>query len=178
MLPYFLQQNIKIIVSFFTFSFGCLVFFNSGMTTNTEIEKASRVLILKSERKLILYKENKEIFRCSISLGKNPIGQKNEEGDGRTPEGKYILDWRNPNSKFYKSIHISYPNEADKKRAKAKGVSPGGQIMIHGIKNGRAWIGKLHLLKDWTQGCIAVTNKEMDILWNSINDGTPVEIRK
>jgi murein L,D-transpeptidase YafK len=99
------------------------------------------------------------------------------QGDHKTPEGIYILDRRNPRSQFYKSIHISYPSQQDRARAKTQGVSPGGDIYLHGLPNGYGWIGQGHRLKDWTDGCIAVTNEEIDEIWRTVPDGTPIEIR-
>ncbi|RYD70798.1 MAG: hypothetical protein EOP84_26055, partial [Verrucomicrobiaceae bacterium] len=93
------------------------------------------------------------------------------------PEGNYIIDWRNPKSVCFRSLHISYPDSADKARARTQGVSPGGNIMIHGLPNGFGWIGRLHRLRNWTDGCVGVTNPEMLELWQAIPDGTPIEIR-
>lgn len=139
--------------------------------------QADKVLVYKSERKLHLMKAG-EIFRTySIAIGDNPVGHKEQKGDEKTPEGKYTLDWRNSNSICYKSIHISYPNKADKLWAQKKGVSPGGDIMIHGILNGYEWVGKDHVKQDWTDGCIAVSNEEMDEIWKSVRNGTPIEIK-
>jgi len=111
-----------------------------------------------------------------VSLGRNPRDHKVEEGDGRTPEGRYTLDWRNPNSRFYRAIHISYPNARDRARAAELGVDPGGSVMLHGLPNGLEDIGRSHVGKDWTDGCIAVTNQEMDEIWEKTPDGTPIEI--
>jgi murein L,D-transpeptidase YafK len=95
----------------------------------------------------------------------------------KTPEGLYSIDYRNPHSDYHLALHISYPAPDDVKRAAARGVSAGGDIMIHGLPNGRGWIGKLHRQKDWTAGCIALTDKEIEELWRITPDGTPVEIR-
>ena len=138
---------------------------------------ADRVLVLKKERKLLLLSGNKTLKTYSISLGGNPVGPKAREGDHKTPEGIYVLDRRNPHSRFYKSIHISYPSTKERAQAQGQGVSPGGDIMIHGLPNGYGWVGKAHRLHDWTDGCIAVTNEEMDQIWRAVPDGTPVEIR-
>jgi murein L,D-transpeptidase YafK len=97
-------------------------------------------------------------------------------GDGRTPEGIYSVDGRNPKSAFHFSLHLSYPNSADTARASAMGVPPGGDIMIHGIKNGLGWLGSLHRFVDWTQGCVAVTNDEIEEIWDMVPDGIRVEI--
>lgn len=106
-----------------------------------------------------------------ISLGPDPAGHKGREGDGRTPEGRYIIDRRNPKSAYHLSLHISYPNDSDRERARAAGVHPGGDIMIHGQRNGGA-----RRDGDWTQGCIAVTDQEMDEIWSLVPDGVAVEI--
>ncbi len=143
-----------------------------------DLLKADRVLVKKAERKLILLKDG-EVFRdYDIALGDSPMGHKQFEGDERTPEGRYTLDWRNSKSKFYRSIHISYPNRQDQKFAVAQGRSPGGMIMIHGQPNNSsdaisAWV--LDQM-DWTDGCIAVKNDEMDEIWAAIDNGTPIEI--
>ncbi len=135
------------------------------------------VLLLKSRRMLYLMQGDTILQGFPVALGKNPIGPKRRTGDGRTPEGVYGLDWRNPNSQFYRSIHISYPNDNDIARARRSGVSPGGAIMIHGLPNGQGHIGARHLASDWTDGCVAVTNEEMDIIWHMVDDDTPIEIR-
>jgi murein L,D-transpeptidase YafK len=106
-----------------------------------------------------------------IALGREPAGHKRCEGDGRTPEGRYTIDRRNPNSRYHLSLHISYPNSADRERAQSQGLDPGGDIMIHGLKPGVD-----HPASDWTEGCIAVTDAEMDEIWRMVADGTPVEI--
>ncbi len=112
-----------------------------------------------------------------VAFGANPKGHKQQEGDERTPEGKYVLDYKKKNSSFYKAIHISYPNDEDKRQAKEKGVSPGGQIMIHGQKNGIGWLSFITQRFNWTDGCIAVSNDDMDQIWNAVDVGTPIEIK-
>lgn len=139
--------------------------------------KADRVLVLKSERRLLLLRDGHALESYRIALGRNPVGDKVEEGDGRTPEGRYLLDWRNPGSRFYRSLHISYPNRQDRERARALGVPPGGAIMIHGLSERAALVGAEHVKWDWTEGCIAVTNAEIDRIWRLVDDGTPIEIR-
>lgn len=134
------------------------------------------VLVKKSELKMYLISNGKKIKEYSISLGAKPKGHKEQEGDERTPEGKYFLDYKKSDSSFYKAIHISYPNEEDKAKAKEKGVNPGGLIMIHGQKNGLGWLSWLSQNFNWTNGCIAVTNSEMDEIWNLVKVGTPIEI--
>jgi murein L,D-transpeptidase YafK len=112
----------------------------------------------------------------SVSLGAVPRGHKQQEGDERTPEGLYSIDAHNPNSSFHLSLQISYPNELDRARAEEAAVDPGGLIMIHGLPNGLGWLGPLHRLFDWTDGCVAVTSAEMDEIWESVAIGTPVRI--
>jgi len=141
------------------------------------IEKADFVLVIKSEATLYLIKNGKVLKKYHVAFGANPKGHKQQEGDERTPEGKYILDYKKENSSFYKAIHISYPSNEDKKRAKEKGVSPGGQIMIHGQKNDIGWLSFITQRFNWTDGCIAVTNSAMDEIWDSVNIGTPIEIK-
>ena len=141
------------------------------------IEKADSVLIIKSESKLYLKKNGVVIKIYHVAFGANPKGHKQQVGDERTPEGKYILDYKKKNSSFYKAIHVSYPNAKDKKRAKQKGVNPGGQIMIHGQKNGLGWLSFITQNINWTDGCIAVSDDAMDEIWNAVVVGTPVEIK-
>ena len=136
-----------------------------------------QVIVFKHDRKLVLLSKGKEIRTYKVALGSQPVGPKTRQGDHRTPEGSYILDSRNPNSQFYKAFHISYPNAKDKEIAKKLGVSPGGDIMLHGLGKEYGWVGQAHTLHDWTNGCIAVTNEEMDELWKLIRVGTPIEIR-
>jgi len=138
---------------------------------------ADKVLILKGQRALILLKDGRPLKEYCVSLSKNAIGRKEQEGDKKTPEGIYTIDYRNPKSSFHLSLHISYPNADDVASAKAKGVSPGSLIMIHGLRNGLGLLGKLHRLFDWTGGCIAVTNPEIEEICCAVKDGTPVEIR-
>ncbi len=135
------------------------------------------VRVVKSESKLYLIKSGKIIKEYHVAFGANPKGHKQQEGDERTPEGKYILDYKKSDSSFYKSIHISYPNEQDKIRAKEAGVDPGGLIMIHGQKNGLGFLGFITQRLNWTDGCIAVTNSEMDEIWQAVDVGTPIEIK-
>jgi murein L,D-transpeptidase YafK len=139
--------------------------------------KADFVLVDKSERSLFLLKNGKVIGSYRVALGRNPLGPKVQEGDKRTPEGQYRIDSRNAASGFYRALHISYPNAADRERANQAGVAPGGDIMIHGMKNGFGWIGRLHRLVDWTNGCIAVTDQEMREIWSAVPNSTPIEIR-
>jgi murein L,D-transpeptidase YafK len=138
---------------------------------------ADRILIEKKARQLTLLSKGNVIKTYNIALGTNPDGPKEMQGDYRTPEGTYIIDSRNRDSRYHISLHISYPNEEDKRRAKSKGVSPGGDIMIHGLMNGYSWVGDSHTSFDWTKGCIAVTDEEIEEIDKLVPDGTIVEIR-
>lgn len=138
---------------------------------------ADKVIVLKSERTLELLDHNKVLKKYKVALGGNPVGRKERQGDYKTPEGLYILDRRNEHSRFYRSLHISHPNSQDRLWAKKSGAAPGGDIMLHGLPNGNGWIGNGHRLRDWTDGCVAVTNEEMDEIWRAVADGTPIEIR-
>ena len=139
--------------------------------------RADKVLVLKGDRVLELRKGGSVLKRYRISLGRNPVGAKQRQGDKRTPEGSYVIDGRNPASGYHLALHVSYPSAADRRRAGKLGVAPGGDIMVHGIKNGYGWIGPLHALVDWTSGCIAVTDPEIEEIWRAVPDGTPIEIR-
>jgi murein L,D-transpeptidase YafK len=110
-------------------------------------------------------------------LGRNPVGPKQEEGDMKTPEGVYTIDYRNPNSDYHLALHISYPSAEDTARATARGVNAGSDIMIHGLPNGKSWIGTAHRNMDWTAGCIAITDEEIEELWRVTPEGTTIEIR-
>ena len=136
------------------------------------------VLVKKAKRELYLYAGPDLIKTYKIALGKKPIGQKQKEGDSKTPEGLYTLDWRNPHSKFYRSIHVSYPNKSQARTAKEAGIDPGGAIMIHGQPND--WSERIKLTfssNDWTEGCIALENQDMIEVWDLVKDGTPIEIK-
>ena len=124
-----------------------------------------------------MFKGGNQIKTYRIALGASPVGAKREEGDMKTPEGIYKIDCRNPQSSFHLALHISYPSDDDNKRAAAHGVSAGSDIMIHGIQNGRGWIGAFHRRNDWTAGCIAGTDEEIEELWGVTADGTTIEIR-
>ena len=135
-----------------------------------------KIVVDKSNRTLQLISQGTVIRSYHIALGGNPVGHKQQEGDQRTPTGIYTLDYKNERSIAHRSIHISYPNAADKARAKSLGVSPGGNIMIHGQMNGFGALGWLNQQRDWTDGCIAVTNAEMDEIMAAVQIGTMIEI--
>jgi murein L,D-transpeptidase YafK len=131
------------------------------------------VRVDKSERTLTLYAVGRPVRTFNgIQLGDAPVGHKRYQGDERTPEGRYTIDYGNPQSAYHLSLHISYPNDADRAYARARGRSPGGEIFIHGQPNG--WNGRVR--GDWTDGCIAIANSEIEVLWSLVGDGTPIEI--
>jgi murein L,D-transpeptidase YafK len=141
------------------------------------IGKADQVLVVKGEYRLYLMQNGKVMQSFPVTFGANPKGHKQQQGDERTPEGQYSLGYKNPNSSFYKSVHISYPNARDREGASKRGVSPGGDIMIHGQPNGWGRWSPVIQLFNWTDGCIALSNKNMDIIWESVSPGIPIEIR-
>ena len=140
-------------------------------------EIVDRVLVEKSERRLTLLHDGVAVKTYRVALGREPVGDKERQGDGRTPEGTYTIDRRNAASQYHRSLHIDYPDAAHRARARKLGVSPGGDIFIHGLPNGFAWTGAAQHYADWTAGCIAVDNDEIDEIWKLVRDGTPVEIR-
>ena len=152
-----------------------------GATVEAQLHSVDRdhidlVVIYKDDRLLQLKSNGRVVRSYEVALGAEPKGHKLTEGDNRTPEGVYTLDWRNASSQFYRSIHISYPGEDDQASALRKGLSPGGLIMIHGLPNGRGAGEMSHPSSDWTNGCIAVTNEEMDEIWSLVEDGTTIMI--
>jgi murein L,D-transpeptidase YafK len=161
----------------FTALVGVFCLASIAQDTATPAMPIDHVVVYKKERTLQLVSHGKIVQSYKVALGGKPVGAKSVIGDHRTPEGDYVLDWRNPHSHFYKSIHISYPNLQDRATARQKGASPGGDVFLHGLPNGYGWVGASHRLKDWTDGCIAVTNEEMDEIWRRVSDGTPIAIR-
>jgi len=135
-----------------------------------------QVIINKAKRELLLMRGCKVIKSYAAALGRTPVGAKTRQGDGKTPEGIYSISGRSAASAFHRALRISYPNSADRTQARKLGVAPGGDIMIHGLPNGQGHIGKAHRLTDWTEGCIAVTNEEIEEIWRMVTDGTKVEI--
>ena len=149
----------------------------SSISQASEFPVADKVVVEKEKRKLHLIKDD-EIFRTfDIALGIAPVGDKKSEGDHKTPEGIYSLDTRNPTSDYFLSIHISYPNSNDRREARANGVSPGGQIMIHGQPNKPTYSAAYYKKQDWTNGCIAVSNSDMIDIWLMTPNDIPIEIR-
>ena len=138
---------------------------------------ADSLVIEKKARRLTLYHLGRPMRSYQVALGRQPVGDKLSAGDRRTPEGLFSIEDRNPNSRFHLSLRISYPDAAHRARAEALGVSPGGDIMIHGLPNGQGRIGAAHRAYDWTNGCVALTDEEIEELWNTVPIGTPVEIK-
>lgn len=139
-------------------------------------EAAVSIVVNKEKRELLLLRAGKVVRSYRVALGRNPVGPKEHEGDGKTPEGAYVISGRNPRSSFHLSLRISYPSPADRARAKRLGVAPGGDIMIHGLPNGHGGAGSRHTASDWTEGCIAVTDEEIEELWRLVPVGTRVQI--
>lgn len=138
--------------------------------------RVSQIVVNKSRRELLLLHGESVLRSYRVALGRNPVGPKVRQGDGKTPEGAYVIDRRKPDSDYHLALHISYPSAAERDRAREAGLDPGGDIMIHGLRNGQGHIGRAHLGSDWTQGCIAVTDEEMDEIWDLVSDGTPIQI--
>lgn len=138
--------------------------------------KADRIVIMKSARTMTLLHGAQVLKTYKVALGGQPLGAKERAGDHKTPEGHYVVDSKVPNSRFHRALHLSYPSAADRDRARKLGVNPGGAVEIHGLPDQYAWIGNRHRLTDWTDGCIAVTNQEIEEIWPLVSVGTPVEI--
>lgn len=156
---------------------GLLIYANAPHPPLLADTRADRIVVRKSQRTLALFQNGQLLRTYSVALGRDPVGAKQQEGDGRTPEGLYTLDYRNPRSTCHLSLHVSYPSPADTARAAARGVGAGSLIMVHGLRNGLGLVGQLHRLLDWTNGCIAVTNPEIREIWRVVPDGTPILIK-
>jgi murein L,D-transpeptidase YafK len=139
---------------------------------------ADRVLVEKSARRLTLLKNGSTLKTYRVALGRAPIGAKEYEGDQRTPEGIYSIDFHKPDSDYHLALHVSYPEQRDIDRAATEGLSAGSDIMIHGLPNGRGWIGRFHRREDWTAGCVAVADFEIEEIYRAVPDGTPIEFRE
>lgn len=137
---------------------------------------ADSMVLDKSARRLTMFHRGREVRSYEVALGKNPVGAKTRRGDGRTPEGLYFIEARNPGSKYYLSLRISYPAEKDRRIAARRGVSPGGDIMIHGLPPAFSTVGALHRQQDWTEGCVAVTNAEIEEIWRAVPNGARILI--
>jgi murein L,D-transpeptidase YafK len=138
---------------------------------------ADRVVVEKSARRLTLLRNGDVLKVYRVALGRAPVAAKEYEGDQRTPEGIYSIDFHKPDSDYHLALHVSYPEQRDVNRAAAQGLSAGSDIMIHGLPNGRGWIGRFHRRNDWTAGCVAVTDFEIEEIFRAVPDGTPIELR-
>jgi len=139
--------------------------------------QADRIRIFKKRRKLLLLRDGKVIKSYPVALGSHPIGPKLRQGDGRTPEGVYTIDWRKEDTPYHRALHISYPEPVDWARAAEARADPGGAIFIHGLPKPFAWMDPIRFVKDWTNGCVSVSNRAIDEIWDAVDDGTIVEIR-
>lgn len=138
---------------------------------------ADSLVLNKSRRELVLYYRGDPVRTYYVALGRNPVGDKERIGDNRTPEGLFFIEGRNPNSRYHLSLRISYPDATHRARAAKLGAEPGGDIMIHGLPDEQAAFGPAHRDYDWTNGCIAVTNQEIEEIWRVVRDGTPIQIK-
>lgn len=148
----------------------------AGHTAPSAVLLADRIEVFKNMHQLILYRDGSVLRRYRISIGADPVGPKRQQGDHRTPEGRYVIDFHKRDSAFHLALHISYPNEEDRRQAALRGVSPGGSVMIHGFPNGWPGFALIHRHYDWTDGCIAVTDREIEEIAAAVPDGTPIDI--
>ena len=166
----------KVITLFASFFVLLIIYFLYPEKRLPATTKINKLVVFKSKRKLLAY-SNKEIVKeYVISLGGNPKGHKQFEGDNKTPEGIYFISGKAPHHIFHKYLHVSYPNAADIRFAKKSGKSPGGQILIHGLNKKFSFLKKFHRWYDWTRGCIAVTDAEIDELYSAVEVGSKIEI--
>jgi murein L,D-transpeptidase YafK len=172
-----LKVLLFVLVLFCLFAFGILIGAHLNLRPLPANITADRVLVEKSLRRLTLLRNGASLKTYRVALGRAPVGPKEQEGDQRTPEGIYLIDFHKEDSDYHRALHVSYPEQRDIDRAGASGVPPGSDIMIHGLPNGRGWIGAFHRRADWTAGCIAVTDFEIEEIWRAVPDGTPIEIR-
>jgi murein L,D-transpeptidase YafK len=149
---------------------------SAGDTAASALPPADRVEVFKAEHRLVLFKDGKPLKTYRVAIGAEPTGPKRQQGDHRTPEGRYVIDFHKRDSAFHLALHISYPNDDDRRQAARRGISPGGAIMIHGLPNGVPGFDLIHRLRDWTDGCIAVTDSEIEEIADAVPDGTPVVI--
>jgi murein L,D-transpeptidase YafK len=156
---------------------ACTANWSVGQTIPSPAQKADRIVIEKSARTMKLMRGSEVLKTYKVALSREPVGAKERAGDHKVPEGEYVIDSKNSHSRFHLALHISYPNAADRERARKLGVKPGGDIEIHGLASRYAWAGSLQRQVDWTDGCVAVTNAEIDEIWTLVPVGTPLGIR-
>lgn len=154
----------------------CCLLASMVLWTPAALASVDMVKVVKSQNRMLLLRGEQVVRTFHVALGTNPKGHKRREGDARTPEGTYTLDWVKEDSAFYRAMRISYPNATDIANAKQRGVKPGGQIMIHGQRNGFEWAASVRQTRNWTEGCIALTNDEMDEFLALVEVGTPIQI--
>ncbi len=164
--------------AFFILCLASVIFAAAGCSADNNALSLNidSIVVLKSERRMQVYNNGHLLKTYKIALGEHPVGHKQYEGDRKTPEGLYFINGKNPNSDYHKNLGISYPNAADKAFATKNGKSPGGSVKIHGLKNGKGFIGAAHRLTDWTHGCIAVTDEEVDEIYSHTPIGIPINI--
>jgi len=150
--------------------------YRSGKCEAPDPGPVDLIRVDKSAHTMTVFRQGKAVRDFRVAIGRGDPGQKQQQGDGRVPEGRYRITAHNPNSAYHLSLRIGYPTAEQVAEAAGRGVDPGGDIMIHGLPNDRDWIGSRHTKVDWTAGCVAVTNREMDWLYKAVADGTPVEI--
>ena len=156
--------------------FLVFIILNFLLLASARAQVVDSIRIEKSERRMKLMSGESVVQEYKVALGSEPLGAKRCQGDGQTPEGEYVISGRNSASSFHLSLRVSYPSEEDKKKAQELGCQPGGDIMIHGLPRLRGWLGAAHRAMDWTQGCIAVTNGEIEEIWRLVPNGTRVLI--
>lgn len=156
---------------------SAILLFSLSMTLAHAFPKADHVIVSKTGKSLSLMQGTKVLANFPVVFGANPRGHKQQEGDERTPEGSYLLDYKKADSGYFRAIHISYPNATDLADARRRGVAPGGFVMIHGQRNGFGWASFITQRFNWTNGCIALRNEDMAIVWEAVEPGTPIEIR-
>jgi murein L,D-transpeptidase YafK len=154
-----------------------IVLIGAWLEAQSTAQRVDRIVIVKSTREMTLMSGGKPFKTFKVALGTQPVGAKDRQGDHKTPEGSYVIDSKIENSQFHHALHISYPNAADRERARKLGVSPGGDVEIHGLGAKFGWVGSMHRQVDWTDGCVAVTNEEIDEIYPLVAVGTPVDIR-
>lgn len=163
---------------FFVWLLACIGWLTvCSYASSSSAKHADKIVIEKAKRTLTLRNGNEILKTYKVALGGQPVGPKVRQGDHKTPEGLYVVNRKNPNSTFYRALHLSYPNATDRERARKLGVSPGGDVEIHGLGAKFGFVGSAHRLHDWTDGCIAVTNEEIDEIWPLVDVGIAVEIR-
>lgn len=170
--PPCLMHRLALIVSIFAFALTAV-----AAHTKTVDHTVDRIVVVKSTRTMTLMHHDEVLKTYRVALGTAPVGAKQERGDHKTPEGDYIINAKNAHSQFHLALRISYPNDADRKRARKLGAPTGGDIMIHGLMPQYAWLGSRHRDTDWTDGCIAVSNAEIEEIWKLVPVGTRVTIK-